>query len=51
MALSPYDSLVQTCVDLVGDDKRRAMLEQAGFACMQARNEAKILAAALQERR
>jgi hypothetical protein len=49
MALSPYESLVQTCVDLVADEKRRAMLEQAGFVCMKARDEAKILAAALQE--
>jgi hypothetical protein len=49
MALSPYESLVQTCVDVLADEKRRAMLEESGFACMTARVEAKILAAALKE--
>lgn len=43
----PYASLVQACVDLAGDGVRRAALEEAGFQCMKAHDEAKILAAAL----
>jgi hypothetical protein len=43
----PYDGLVQACIGLVGDPGRRAALEDAGFACMKARDEAAIIAAAL----
>jgi hypothetical protein len=43
----PYHGLVQACVELVGDARRRAALEEAGFQCIKARDEAKILAAAL----
>jgi hypothetical protein len=49
MALSSYELLVQTCVDLIADEQRRAMLEERGFACMKARVEARILASALRE--
>jgi hypothetical protein len=47
MATVPYGSLVQACVELVRDIERRTALEEAGFECMKARDEAKILAAAL----
>lgn len=47
MVGAPYEGLVQACVELVGDAQRRAALEEAGFQCIKARDEAKILAAAL----
>ena len=50
MVGAPYDGLIDACVDLVRDSGRRARLEDAGFACMKARNEADILAAALDAR-
>ncbi len=47
MVGAPYGKLVEACVDLVRDAGRRAVLEEAGFRCIRARSEAKILAAAL----
>jgi hypothetical protein len=47
MVGAPYHGLVQACVELVGDARRRAALEEAGFERIKARDEAKILGAAL----
>ena len=47
MAGAPYGKLVDACVELVRDTARRTALEDAGFRCMQSRNEAGILATAL----
>jgi hypothetical protein len=44
---APYDGLVEACLALLHDPPRRAVLEEAGLACMQARPEATILEDAL----
>ena len=47
MVGAPYGKLVDACVELARDARRRALLEEAGFQCVRARSEAKILATAL----
>ena len=47
VAPAPYDRLVATCVDLVGNPREREALEQRGFARMAARDETAILRTAL----
>jgi SAM-dependent methyltransferase len=43
VALAPYDQLVETCVELVGNAEKRQLLEKNGFECFSLRNEADIL--------
>lgn len=50
MVCAPYGKLIDACVKLARDGQRRALLEDAAFQCVRARSEAKILAAALEER-
>jgi hypothetical protein len=47
MAGAPYDNLVSACLDLAADAPRRAALAEAGLHCMKARDEAGIIAKAL----
>lgn len=47
VAPAHYDRLVDACVDLVGNLRSRAVLEQRGFVRMAARDETAILRAAL----
>lgn len=49
MVGAPYGKLVDACVELARDAHRRVLLEEAGFRCVQARSEARILAAALDD--
>ena len=51
MAGAPYEGLVDACIGLVRDAARRAALEEAGFRCIRTRDEARILAAALDAQR
>lgn len=50
MVGAPYGKLVDACVELARDARRRAALEEGGFQCVRARSEAKILAAALDQK-
>lgn len=43
VALTPYDQLVETCIELVNNDEKRQLLEKNGFECFSLRNEADIL--------
>jgi hypothetical protein len=50
VVMAPHSDLVSACVALVQDRSRRAALEDAAFRWISARDEARILAAALDER-
>ncbi len=45
----PYDSLVEGCVSLLGDEAERRRLEKQGFEWFSKRNESEILANALRQ--
>ena len=47
IAFAPYESLVQTCLELLADPKRRAALATAGHEAFRARPQAPMLRAAL----
>jgi hypothetical protein len=43
VALTPYDKLVETCIELAGNDEKRQTLEKNGFESFSLRNEVDIL--------
>jgi len=49
VAFAPYERLVETCLALLADDRRREALADRGFAVFSARNQVPLLRAALAE--
>lgn len=43
VSLTPYDKLVETCIELVNDDEKRHLLEKTGFECFSLIKESNIL--------
>jgi len=43
IALAPYEKLVETCIELIKNDKQRQWFENNGFECFSKRKESEIL--------